>query len=466
MPKLVDVFEKVRAEEFSRLERLNHVYLDYTGAGLYPESLIRDYSQQLLDSVLGNPHSINPSSLESTNIVEKARERIQIFFDAKDYDVIFTSNATGGLKLVGESYLFDGESNFVLTADNHNSVNGIREFAKTKGATTRYVPLNSELRVDSIDEYLRADFQRGLFAYPAQSNFSGVKHPLTWIETAHELRYRVILDAAAYVPSNRLSLRDVGNPDFVPISFYKMFGFPTGVGALLAHREALKELRRPWFSGGTIRYVSTANDVHLLMDSAHAFEDGTLNFLGILGISRGLDFLDSVGMEQIRNHVLELTEFLLEELQALKHSNGKPLIRIYGPRTIENRGGTVAFNLLDEEGKEVPAERVAERATTSNISVRTGCFCNPGAAEFAFNHEPEKARSCFESIPHDKFSLQDFSLCMDGKPVAAVRASLGIASNAHDIHRLVEMLEQFKDIKRSQVMPSKQIAPTMHFDSG
>lgn len=360
----MNAFKKLRSKEFSRLDRLGHVYLDYTGAGLYAESQIRDYTKQLLDHVMGNPHSLNPSSLESTKIVEEARERIRQFFDADEYDVIFTLNATGALKLVGESYPFDSKSSFVLTADNHNSVNGIREFAKAKGATVRYVPLNSELRIDSIEDYLESSSgpSDGLFAYPAQSNFSGVKHPLSWIETAHQMGYDVLLDAAAYVPTNRLSLKKA-NADFVPISFYKMFGFPTGVGGLLVRHQSLKELPRPWFSGGTIRYVSTANDVHLLMDGPNAFEDGTINFLGILAISRGLDFLENLGMERIGKHVLELTKMLLDELQSLKHSNGHSLVRIYGPKTMEMRGGTVAFNVLDEYGKELAAEKVAEQAT-------------------------------------------------------------------------------------------------------
>jgi molybdenum cofactor sulfurtransferase len=447
-------FERLRTTEFSRLDDLDHVYLDYTGSGLYAESQVRDHAKHLLHTVMGNPHSLNPSSLESSKFVDEARERIRRFFDADEYEVVFTLNATGALKLVGESYPFDRKGNFVLTADNHNSVNGIREFAKRRGARIKYVPLNSELRVESIEDYLGDSFEtdRGLFAYPAQSNFSGVKHPLDWIEAAHQKGYDVLLDAAAYVPTNRLSLKET-KADFVPISFYKMFGFPSGVGALLATPEALMELRRPWFSGGTIRYVSTPNDVHLFMDGPGAFEDGTINFLGISAISRGLDFLESIGMERLTKHVKELTKLILDELSSLKHSNGEPLAKIYGPKTIDSRGGTIAFNVLDQFGKEFATEKVAEQAILRNISIRTGCFCNPGAAEFAFGHEPNRARKCYESMPHDKFNMQDFSSCMDGKPVGAVRASLGIASNEHDVERLTEMIKQFRDIEAGQACP-------------
>src|SRR5439155_824095 len=91
----------------------------------------------------------------------------------------------------------------------------------------------------------------GLFAFPAQSNFTGVRHPLDLVELAHARGWDVLLDAAAFVPTSRLDLAAV-KPDFVSVSFYKMFGYPTGVGCLLARTHLLGTLRRPWFAGGTV----------------------------------------------------------------------------------------------------------------------------------------------------------------------------------------------------------------------
>ena len=88
----------------------------------------------------------------------------------------------------------------------------------------------------------------------------------------------MLLDAAAYVPANRLDLSAV-RPEFVAVSWYKVFGYPTGVGCLLARRDALARLRRPWFSGGTIWGVSVQGGWHRMLDDEGAFEDGTLNFL-------------------------------------------------------------------------------------------------------------------------------------------------------------------------------------------
>lgn len=441
-------FDELRTTEFSRLDAGGHVYLDYTGGGLYAESQVRTHADLLLHSVLGNPHSQNPTSLASTHNVTAARKRILEFFDAdpEEYEVIFTLNASGALKLVGESYPWQTASRYMLVADNHNSVNGIREFAKAKGATIAYLPLNRELRAQNLENLLPVVDRAvpSLFSFPAQSNFSGVKHPLEWVELGHERGYDVLLDAAAFVPTNRLSLRNI-HPDFMSVSFYKMFGFPTGVGALLVRRETMSHLERPWFGGGTVKFVSAQNKMHLLASSGEAFEDGTVNYLSIAAIPAGLDFLDMVGMEAINEHVNKLTTLLLTELLPLHHSNGQPLIRLYGPGNMEMRGGTVSFNLNAPQGSLVHAKIIEQRANEANISVRTGCFCNPGAAEFAFDYLPDDAYRCFTTVDPDQFTMQQFSTCMNHMPIGAVRASVGIATNEADIHRLITFLTGFVD---------------------
>ena len=442
------LFDELRRTEFSRLDAGGHVYLDYTGGGLYGESQIRAHADMLLTQVLGNPHSQNPTSLASTHNVHHARERVLQFFEADpaEYEVIFTLNASGALKLIGESYPWEVGSRYMMTADNHNSVNGIREFAKAKGATIEYLPLNRELRAENFENLLPTvdRSQPHLFAFPAQSNFSGVKHCLDWVELAHSRGYDVLLDAAAYVPTNHLSLREI-HPDFMSVSFYKMFGFPTGVGALLIRHEMISKLQRPWFAGGTVKFVSAQNKMHLLSTSGEGFEDGTLNYLSIAAIANGLDFLEQVGMDNINAHVMAHTEMLLNELLKLHHSNGRSMIKFYGPPNMNMRGGTLAFNLTTPDGNLVDSYEIEKRANSEKISVRTGCFCNPGAAEFAFNYLPDETYHCFSTISPEQFTVQQFSTCMNNLPVGAVRASAGIATNENDVQRLLAFVKTFVD---------------------
>jgi selenocysteine lyase/cysteine desulfurase len=271
--------DALRAREYGYLDRDGHVYLDYAGAGLAAVSQVRAHEQRLRAGVFGNPHSENPTSAASTALVESARAAVLRHLDASpaEYTVVFTANATGAARLVGEAYPFGRGSRLVLTADNHNSVNGLREFARRGGARTVAVPARGpDLRVDgaALDAALTAPRGRrggrGLFAYPAQSNFTGVLHPLGWVERAQARGYDVLLDAAAFLPTNALDLSAV-RPDFVMASWYKVFGYPTGVGCLVARREALARLRRPWFSGGTIVAVSVEADWHRLTDDETAF---------------------------------------------------------------------------------------------------------------------------------------------------------------------------------------------------
>lgn len=440
-------FEELRRREYGRLDDDGHAYLDYTGSGLYGASQLRAQWSRLSSGVFGNPHSVNPTSEASTSACERARRRILEFFhaDPEEYEVCFTANASGALKLIGESYPFGPGVRLVLTADNHNSVNGIGRYAEASGSPVDYVPLDEELRVADLDRYLPPvlDGAPALFAYPAQSNFSGVKHPLEWVEHARSRGYDVVLDSAAYVPTNPLRLDEV-RPDFTCVSFYKMFGFPTGVGALIARRSAAARLRRPWFAGGTVEFVSTQHRLHQLKANHEAFEDGTVNFLDIAAVPDGLDLLDSVGMAEIRAHVQRLTGVLLRGLQLLRHGNGRPMVEIYGPLDTENRGGTVAFNLRDRDGRLVRYTHVESAAAAARISIRGGCFCNPGAAEAAFGFPAEGSRECLQTL-WNGFSIERFADCLPGVPVGAVRASLGIASNEQDIARLIEVLSSFRD---------------------
>jgi len=445
----------IREKDYSRIDTHGHIYLDYTGGGLYSEKQVETHMRLLLENVFGNPHSTNPTSLAATQLVESARASVLEFFHAspEEYVCIFTQNASGALKLVGESYPFGSGDTYLLTFDNHNSVNGIREFARAKGAVIHYSPvLPPEMRIDEekLENYL--DFKKSggnnLFAYPAQSNFSGVQHSLDWIERAHAKGWDVLLDGAAFVPTNTLDLSKV-HPDFVSLSFYKIFGYPTGVGALIASKKVMAKLHRPWFAGGTITVASVQGDTYYLHKGAEGFEDGTLNYLSLPAVEIGLKHIEQIGYDVIHTRVVCLTAWLLEKLDQLHHSNGNPVVKIYGPIENENRGGTIALNFFDQQGHFIDHLLVESRANQRNISIRTGCFCNPGGGELALGISASELTSCFALRPNMEY--QDFRRCIDDKSNGAVRISMGLVSNFQDVQQFYEFAREFVDKNSEEI---------------
>ncbi len=440
---------ELRATEYPQLDEMQHVYLDYTGGGLYADAQIRAHTELLLKNVFGNPHSTNPTSIAMTRLVDQARASVLKFFNASpdEYVVIFAQNASGALKLVGESYPFEPGDQYLLTFDNHNSVNGIREFARAKGARVTYAPvIPPDMRIDDSKLVACLEQARGgnnLFAYPAQSNFSGVQHSLEWIGRAQAAGWDVLLDAAAFVPTNRLDVNK-WHPDFVALSFYKIFGYPTGVGALLARKTALAKLHRPWFAGGTITVASVQGDRYYFQEGAEAFEDGTLNYLALPAVEIGLQHIAKIGIDTIHTRVVSLTGWLLEQLAALRHSNDAPLVRVYGPVETRARGGTVTLNFFDPNGHFIDHRLVEQFANQVNISLRTGCFCNPGGGELALGISAEELTSCFIHNA-ERMTIDDFRRCIDDKSTGAVRVSVGLVTNFADVYRFIQFARGFID---------------------
>jgi selenocysteine lyase/cysteine desulfurase len=444
--------DDLREREYGRLDAQNHVYLDYTGGGLYADSQLREHMALLQANVFGNPHSHNPTSLAMTELVEQARAYVLHYFNADpaEYCVIFTPNASGALKLVGESYPFCPGSRYILAADDHNSVNGIREFARGRGATVHYAPLTfPELRLDqpALDQLLGAadPSHHNLFAFPAQSNYSGAKHPLELVAHAHAKGWDVLLDCAAFAPTNRLDLSRC-QPDFAVFSFYKIFGYPTGLGALIARRDALQRLQRPWFAGGTVKVVSVAAFGHYLAEDEAGFEDGTINYLGIPALEIGLRHIESVGIETITERVHCLTGWLLDQLGGLRHNNGRSLTQIHGPNTLEMRGGTITISFFDRDGTPISGQLVEKLAAAENISLRTGCFCNPGAGETTFCLTQSTMQAMFAQAEGIHFQeLVAAVYQQHGVDVSAVRVSVGLVTNFADVYRLLRFVAGFQD---------------------
>jgi selenocysteine lyase/cysteine desulfurase len=147
-------------------------------------------------------------------------------------------------------------------------------------------------------------------------------------------------------------------------------------------------------------------------------------------------------MDNAKRRVSQLTTMMLAELASLRHKNGQSMTRVYGPANSQSRGGTVAFNVVDARGRMVPYQRVERCALERGVSIRGGCFCNPGAAERAFGFPAAETLRCMNRARTEGFTIESFAECVGSDiAVGAVRASLGIASNEADIARLLEVVE-------------------------
>jgi len=211
----------------------------------------------------------------------------------------------------------------------------------------------------------------------------------------------------------------------------------------------LSKLQRPWFAGGTITVASVKGDKYYLHQGAEGFEDGTLNYLTIPAVEIGLNHISSIGYEPIHQRVMDLTGWLIKKLANIQHTNGQKLISIYGPESIENRGGTLAMNFYDPNGHFIDHLRVEARANEMGISLRSGCFCNPGDGEMALGLSADELTSCFAIKTN--FEYQDFRTCLVEKSTGAVRVSLGLVSNFDDVYKMVKLAESFVDKKFSEI---------------
>nr|CEL70351.1 TPA: molybdopterin cofactor sulfurase, putative [Neospora caninum Liverpool] len=469
--------EEIKERELERFK--GQVYMDYAGSGVYQRQQLREVLDDFSRNAYGNTHSRNPSAKRTDDRLKEARSVISRFFDApeNEYAVIFTSGATAALKLVGESFPFAARlSSFYYLRVNHNSVLGIREYAYAKNAKSvralspREVEriLTEREQRDAPSDDNDASRPSCLFAFPAKDNWNGRFFPQDWITRVKKLglsndncRWFVLLDAAAYAPTSPLSL--ARHPaDFVAFSFYKMFGYPTGLGALLARSEDATKLQRLYWGGGSVAAsVCDSRWCARKTNFALRFEDGTLPFLAIVASLYGFRALEAIGMEKIHHHVAALTTHLFERLQLLRHSNGAPAVLVYWSEPSPPTGGIVSFNLLRPDGSFVPFPQVEADASEALIHLRTGCFCNPGGCQDFLGLSAEdiirnsqKRQSCSDpsgatlsvasAVPSLVTGLGGGSLGggVYRKPAGSVRVSMGYLSTFSDVDALVAFISE------------------------
>lgn len=452
-------FEDVVEREFRRIKGVT--YLDHAATTLYPESAVSNYCQDISRNLYGNPHSHNPSSRLTHDTVERVRYRVLQHFNTtpEEYSVIFTSGCTAALKLVAESFPWrpptedESGSLFSYLTDSHTSVVGIRGLTSGRGVATLAVsPQDIENRAKHAAQSEDITCQRPhLFSFPAQSNFSGKKYPLSYVQGIqarrlypacdHRGRWFVLLDAASYVSCSPLNLKQ-SPADFIPISFYKMFGFPTGLGALLVRTDAAAILKKSYFGGGTAAAYLSGEDYYVqAANASDRFEDGTISFLDIIALSHSFDALYKItgGMHNIQQHTFGLARYTYMLLSSLRHGNGRPVARVYTEGHFESpstQGTILNFNLMDSQGQIIGYSQVDRMASLYNIHVRTGCFCNTGACQsfLGISNQQMKRNLQAGHVCGDSIDL------VDGQPTGSVRMSFGYMSTFEDCQKFLNFV--------------------------
>ena len=453
------------------------------------------------------PESFYGSSSESAS--ELHGEKLDLH---PGYDVLFTSGATEAFKTIAERFPWRSESSntrhdaqrrrqhrqsiFLYATNSHNSVVGMRQLAIEKGAkfhcldleqlekmtTTRdwknledEILMTSSLRNDYDDnentgvkfgyQHECTQGRRHLLVFPSECNFGGDRPDAkSIIEVARASGWYTMLDIAKHASTDRIHLNEL-NPDFAALSFYKLFGDPTGVGALLVRRSAIPVLfetdkhRRQYQGGGSVDVMLPNVDYTVPKNRSiglASLSNGTSHFRGISNLTYGFDVLERLGgMSAIHRHTVCLARELVNLVRRMNHRNGMPVVRLYGAWSSEARvvggsdkfhdqilncGPTVAMNIFRSDGTAVGYNEVSKLAALNRppIQFRTGCFCNPGACQRALNLDDQQAIHNYEKMGHVCGDHIDLS---DGMPTGAIRVSFGKDSIWEDMDIFVRFIE-------------------------
>ena len=382
------------------------VYLDNAATSQKPRQVIEamvDYYEQHNANVHRGIHTLGD---ESTCLYSEARETVAKFIGVEDTnELVFVRNTTEGINLVAYSWgmanIKSGDVIVTTEMEHHSNLVPWQELAKRVRARVEYVAVNQEgeLDLDSLEKKL--ELKPKLLALVHVSNFLGTINPVKKIATlAKKNGTKVLIDGAQAVPQMPVNVSELGC-DFYAFSGHKMYG-PMGIGGLWVKREVLEEMQPFMTGGGTISEVHTVGTVFAGLPDR--FDAGTPNVAGAVGLAAAVEYLEKIGMQNVRAHEKELTAYAVKKLKSIKS------IRIYGPRNLEERGGLVAFSV---EG--IHAHDVAQVLDDEGIAVRSGHHC---------------------TMPmHEKLGL-----------AATVRASFGIYNTKEEVDKLIEGLGKVKKV--------------------
>jgi len=356
--------------DFPILERTIHgsplVYLDSAATTQRPNQVI-DAIADFYRTTNANVHrGVYALSAQATDKFEGARAKVAAFIGAADIEeIVFTCNATEAINLValswGNANLRAGDEILLTEMEHHSNLVPWFLLARRTGATVRFLPIRDDGTLDMTFWDERFTERTRIVAVTHVSNVLGTVNPIADIvRKAHAGGAIVVVDAAQSVPHTKVDVQELG-ADFLAFSAHKMLG-PTGVGVLYGRRAHLEAMEPVLGGGDMIRTVTlrgaTWNDL------PWKFEAGTPNFAGVVGFGAAIDYLNALGMDAVRAHEVDLTDYALTRLRELDG------IEIYGPPTAAMRAGVIAFN-----DREIHPHDLGTILDRRGVAVRAGHHC-------------------------------------------------------------------------------------------
>lgn len=351
---------------FSRLERGKPLrYLDSAATSQRPLQVIRAV-EEFYEMHNSNVHSgVYELSEEASAAYSGARKKVAVFLGAQPKELVFTRNATEALNLVafswGRANLKPGDRVLLTQMEHHSNLVPWQMLAQEKGLKLGFVRITDDGLLD--EESLKDELAKKpkLFALVHASNVLGTINDVKlYGKMAHEVGSLVLVDGAQSAPHMRVDVKDM-DCDFFAVSGHKMLA-PLGIGALYAKEDVLSSMPPFMTGGGMIREVT--EDFTTFDDIPYRFEAGTPNIGGAVGFGAAIDYLESLGMNWVRDHERRLTAYALDLISGIKG------VKVYGPMDPDRRGGVISFNV---EG--VHAHDVAQVLDEEGVTIRSGHHC-------------------------------------------------------------------------------------------
>tara|TARA_A100000164_G_scaffold67137_1_gene55758 strand:- start:72 stop:1304 length:1233 start_codon:yes stop_codon:yes gene_type:complete len=340
------------------------VYLDNAATSQKPKSVI-DSLTQYYSTYNSNVHrGVHTLSVEATEAYENARVKLSDFIGSIPEEVIWTRNTSESINIVAyglKNKVSSGDNIVISRMEHHSNLVPWQQLCDQTGASLRYLEHNLEGRIDLIDAKAKIDAKTKIIAITHMSNVLGVINPIKEIrEMSKKFGSYLVLDGAQSVPHFKVNVNDL-DCDFLSFSAHKMLG-PTGIGLLYGKEELLNEMPPFYFGGDMISEVSY--ETAKWNDLPYKFEAGTPNIADAIATGAAVDYLNSVGMDNIFEHEEDITKYALEKFKELDGYN------IIGPTDEEARGGVISFT-----HNKIHPHDIGEILDKFGIAIRTGHHC-------------------------------------------------------------------------------------------